>query len=165
MIGEGLGTFLLLFSVEACVVNNGRQLHPEHLVLSSISTSFIVTAMVYSFADVSGAHFNPSVTFATMVTGKTTVIKGLVYIVIQLFASIMATLALSAVFPRPTDSQASNRIADYVTVRMNPLVAYHHAFFMEVFLTFILVYIGFATAFDTSNDDLLWWDLYHCLIH
>jgi glycerol uptake facilitator-like aquaporin len=74
-------------------------------------------------------------------------------------------LALSAVFPRPTDSQASNRIADYVTVRMNPLVAYHHAFFMEVFLTFILVYIGFATAFDTSNDDLLWWDLYHCLIH
>ena len=133
-------------------MNNGRQLHPEHLALSSISTAFIVTAMVYSFADVSGAHFNPAVTFSTIVTGKTTIIKGIIYILIQLIASTLATLALSAVFLRPADSMASSQIADYVTVRMNPSVAYHHAFFMEVFLTFILVYVGFATAFDTSND-------------
>ena len=79
IFGEGLVTFLFLFIVEATVVNNGRQSQPENLVLSGISTAFCSIALIYSFADVSGAHFNPAVTFATIITRKTSVAKGMFY--------------------------------------------------------------------------------------
>ena len=48
----------------------------ENFVLGAISSAFVSVALIYSFADVSGAHFNPAVTFATMVTGKTSIKKG-----------------------------------------------------------------------------------------
>ncbi len=76
MFGEGLVTFLFLFIVEAVSINNGRQEIPENLVLGALSTAFCAIALIYSFADVSGAHFNPAVTFATFVTGKTSIRKG-----------------------------------------------------------------------------------------
>ena len=77
IFGEGLVTFLFMFVVMATAVNNGRQENPENLVLSCISTAFASVALIYSFADVSGAHFNPAVTFATIITGKVSVRKGL----------------------------------------------------------------------------------------
>jgi glycerol uptake facilitator-like aquaporin len=36
-------------------------------------------------------------------------------------------------------------------VDLNASAKYHHAFFMEIALTFILVYVIFATAFDTVD--------------
>ncbi len=74
--GEFLVTYLFMFIVMATAVNNGRQASPENLVLGALSTALCSVALIYSFADVSGAHFNPAVTFATMVTGKTAVRKG-----------------------------------------------------------------------------------------
>jgi glycerol uptake facilitator-like aquaporin len=76
IFGEGLVTFLFMFVVMATAVNNGRQEVPEHLVLAAVSTAFCSIALIYSFADVSGAHFNPAVTFATIITRKTSVKKG-----------------------------------------------------------------------------------------
>ena len=42
-------------------VNNTRQETPENLVLGATATAFCSIALIYSFADVSGAHFNPAV--------------------------------------------------------------------------------------------------------
>lgn len=151
IFGEGLVTFLFMFTVMAIAVNNGRQENPENLVLSCISTAFAAVALIYSFADVSGAHFNPAVTFATIITGKVSVRKGLAFIVIQLFASVFATLAQMVVFPG-VGSGGPGSIPDYLVVSLhtsNPSVV--NAFFMEVALTFILVYVIFATAFDTVD--------------
>lgn len=59
VLGEGLVTFLFMFIVMATGVNNGRQENPEALVLSALSAALAAVALIYSFADVSGAHFNP----------------------------------------------------------------------------------------------------------
>ncbi|KAJ3233709.1 hypothetical protein HDU81_002031 [Chytriomyces hyalinus] len=150
VFGEGLVTFLFLFIVEATAVNNGRQENPENLVLSAISTALCSVALIYSFADVSGAHFNPAVTFATIVTGKVSLKKGLMFIGIQLLAAILASSFLMVVFPHPM--QGSYRdIPSSVLVNLNPGVPLVHGFFMEVILTFVLVYVIFATAFDTVD--------------
>ncbi|KAJ3090206.1 hypothetical protein HK102_004412 [Quaeritorhiza haematococci] len=150
VFGEGLVTFLFLFIVEATVVNNGRQANPENLVLGCVSTAFCSIALIYSFADVSGAHFNPAVTFATMVTGKVSVRKGAAFIGIQLLAGIIATAALMVVFPKPFD-QGYKSIPAAVVVDLDPTARVVNAFFMELILTFILVYVIFATAFDTVD--------------
>ena len=66
-----------MFIVMATAVNNTRQESPENLVLGALSTALCAVALIYSFADVSGAHFNPAVTFATIVTGKVSIKKGI----------------------------------------------------------------------------------------
>ncbi len=70
---------------------------------------------------------------------------------IQLVASIFATLALMIVFPRPTATDTKSSIPEYVIVDIDSSAKYTHAFFMEIMLTFILVYVIFATAFDTGK--------------
>ncbi|KAJ1567523.1 hypothetical protein HK405_005672, partial [Cladochytrium tenue] len=151
VFGEGLCTFLFLFIVEATAVNNGRQENPENLVLGAIATGFCSIALIYSFADVSGAHFNPAVTFATIVTGKVSLRKGLAFIAIQLLAAILATAALLVVFPKPHDGTYKN-IPSAVVVDIDSSALVVNAFFMELILTFILVYVIFATAFDTVDS-------------
>ncbi|KAJ3103178.1 hypothetical protein HDU97_010311 [Phlyctochytrium planicorne] len=150
VLGEGLVTFLFLFIVEATAVNNGRQEQPENLVLGAISTAFASVALIYSFADVSGAHFNPAVTFGCIIAGKTSIKKGLLYIGVQLLAGIFATLYLMAVFPKPKDGYFKD-LASSVVVSLDSTAHVVNAFFMEVSLTFILVYVIFATAFDTVD--------------
>jgi len=44
-------------------------------LIEALCTGFCATALIYSFADVSGAHFNPAVSFATFVTGKISFVK------------------------------------------------------------------------------------------
>lgn len=150
VFGEGLVTFLFLFIVEATAVNNTRQESPENLVLGCISTAFCAVALIYSFADVSGAHFNPAVTFATVVTGKVSVRKGLAYIGIQMVAAVIATAWLMVVFPKAHDEQFKS-IPLSVVVDIDKTAGVAHAFFMEMSLTFVLVYVVFATAFDTVD--------------
>ncbi len=73
------------------------------------------------------------------------------FIAIQLFASVFATLAQMVVFPNIKGNSAGT-IPEYLVVTLhssNPSVV--NAFFMEVALTFILVYVIFATAFDTGE--------------
>ncbi|KAJ3015954.1 hypothetical protein HKX48_004293 [Thoreauomyces humboldtii] len=149
VFGEGLCTFLFLFVVEAVSVNNGRSENETNLTLAAVSTAFVSIALIYSFADVSGAHFNPAVTFACCVTGKVSIRKGLAFVFIQLLASIFATVALLIVFPGPHSGYSS--IPASVVVGVHATAGLGHAFAMEVMLTFILVYVIFATAFDTVD--------------
>lgn len=73
ILGEGLVTCLFIFCVCAFQLNTIRSGHVDEqgLIVSAIGTAFCSIALIYSFADVSGAHFNCAVTFATVITGKT----------------------------------------------------------------------------------------------
>jgi glycerol uptake facilitator-like aquaporin len=73
--GEGLCTYLFLFIVEAISVNMTIS-SKGTLLVSAVSTALTGLGIIYSFADVSGAHFNPSVTFATIIGRKMNIRKG-----------------------------------------------------------------------------------------
>lgn len=141
-----LCTFLFLFTVMATHVNNVRINADSASIIGGVSTAFVSVALIYSFADVSGAHFNPAVTFATMVTKKTSLTKGALYIVAQLIAAVFASIFLFAIFPD------SSFVVKNIVVNKYDDTNLAKAFFTEVILTFILVYVIFAVAFDTVDS-------------
>lgn len=47
------------------------------------ANGFALVAIIYAFANISGAHLNPAVTFALMCTGHMKWWKGLLYVIVQ----------------------------------------------------------------------------------
>ncbi|KAI3648850.1 hypothetical protein MP228_006704 [Amoeboaphelidium protococcarum] len=153
---EFLVTLIFIFVVCAVGINVTRAGHAdqEGTVVGGLATAFCAIALIYSFADVSGANFNPAVTFATIVTGKTTLAKGLVYIGMQLSASLIAMLLLTIVFPPSVAADGTvTSVVSSLVVSPAADTNLARALVMEIILSFILVYVIFATAFDTVNSD------------
>lgn len=149
--GELLCTFLFIYIVCATSANFIRLNTVNNPVVGALSTGFASVALIYSFADVSGAHFNPAVTFATIVTRKTGLTKGLMYMAAQLIGSVIAALILIATFPEDFSGNSNAAAAVAIVPAKDANIA--NAFLMELILTFILVYVIFAVAFDTVDSN------------
>ena len=70
LFAEFLGTFALVFAGTGAIVVN--QVSAGSIGHAGIALTFglIVLAMIYTFGDVSGAHFNPAVTVAFAAAGR-----------------------------------------------------------------------------------------------
>lgn len=152
VLAELLCTTIFMFVVTATGVEYARtvSLGSYELIhdstIAGLSSMLIAVGIIYSFADVSGAHFNPAVTFATVVSFKNSIIKGILYIVAQLVGSVFAALLLASMYPEGIDAVTA------VAVKKDPDVTTGQAFFLEMILTFIFVYVIFATAFDNAEN-------------
>jgi glycerol uptake facilitator-like aquaporin len=148
VFGEFLSTFIFIFVLTAAAYN--YQLEPNantSLALRmAVCSGFLAVALIYSFADVSGANFNPAVTWATWVTGKIDFLKLLLYLVAQCVGAILAVAVLMIAFP-------GSNIASKIIVTRGSGTELYNAFVMEMILTFILVYVIFATAFNKIEED------------
>eukprot|EP01012_Entosiphon_sulcatum_P049476 TRINITY_DN6809_c0_g1_i1.p2 TRINITY_DN6809_c0_g1~~TRINITY_DN6809_c0_g1_i1.p2 ORF type:complete len:329 (-),score=62.19 TRINITY_DN6809_c0_g1_i1:842-1789(-) len=142
VLAEHLVTFLFLFIVMAASLNLHRLSLDKTGTASAIVTGFAAVALIYAFADVSGAHFNPAVTFATIVMRKTSIPKGLLYIGVQLAASLWASLWIAFLF-------GFSEVSKLNVMPAETGVELFQAFLMETTLTFILCYVIMATAFDS----------------
>ncbi|KJE91777.1 hypothetical protein CAOG_002866 [Capsaspora owczarzaki ATCC 30864] len=149
VLGELVCTTIFLFTVMAAGLNygtGGPVAAATGSLMGAIVTGFCAVAIIYAFADVSGAHFNPAVTFATLVTQKTSPFKSGLYWAAQILASIIASALLVALFPY-------ENAAAHVVVTVPDGVNLIQALLMEFILTFILVYVIFATAFETVDSN------------
>jgi aquaporin Z len=93
-IAEFLGTFLFfaigLMAVQA-VAAVGDAKAPL-LVVVPFAFGFGLLAAIFAFGHISGGHFNPAVTVAMTIDGRTTPIDAAGYIVAQLLGAIAASL-------------------------------------------------------------------------
>ncbi|KAE8749348.1 hypothetical protein FOCC_FOCC003862 [Frankliniella occidentalis] len=91
LAAECLGTLLLnFFGVISCVKTSPLK---NDLVEVSLTFGLVVFAVVQVFGHVSGAHVNPAVTVGMLATGKTPVIRGILYIIAQ---SVLGNTKLTA---------------------------------------------------------------------
>jgi len=145
LLGEFLCTFLFLY-IAMAVPWNMTRLNVLNPTTEAVAVSFIAVAVIYSFADISGAHFNPAVTFATIVTGKMTKEKGLAFMAAQLLGSVWASFWFIVTFPDGVTNMASLALVP------NTSIGYGYQLAMEFTLTFFLVYVIFSVAFDTVDS-------------
>lgn len=96
---EFLATFIFLFAVETAAINVARANFTETaIVVGGAVTGMAAVAVLAAFGDISGAHFNPAVTFGALIGGKIAPLKALAYVITQLAASTAAAGLIYAAF-------------------------------------------------------------------
>lgn len=139
VLAEFFATFIFIFSVCAVGINVARLETKASVVAGGITTGLAAFAVIRTFGDWSGAHFNPAVTVGAMVGGKIHPLIGLLYIFQQLIAAIFAVWMVRAVFP-------DDNLASLLVIHPDPTAKRYNAVIMEFVLTFILVFVIYGTV-------------------
>lgn len=128
------------------------------IIAIALTAGLSFALLVAATAKISGGHINPAVTFAAAATGKMKISTGVLYILAQLAAAILGSLLLKLVIAGPVEG---NLGATTISV-FEPAVGggllddavgngAGAALLVEAVLTFVLVFVVFATAFDRKG--------------
>lgn len=136
-LAEGLGTSLLV----AAVVGSGiaaEQLSPGdvglQLLENSTATVLALAALILTFGPVSGAHFNPAVTLAELVTGKLDGRLAAFYVAAQIAGGCAGSIIANLMYELPAVEFATQ---DRITAA---------TFLAEVVATFGLLTVIFGVV-------------------
>ena len=128
LLAEFLGTFALVFAGTGAIiinqVSNGAITH----VGIALTFGLIILAMIYTFGEISGAHFNPAVTTAFVFSGRFPAQSAIPYISAQCGGALLASAILRSLFPQNTNLG-----------RTIPAGSASQSFILEFILTFILM--------------------------
>ncbi|MCD6019531.1 MAG: family channel protein [Bacteroidetes bacterium] len=128
-LAEIIGTFALVFCGTGAIIIN--QETGGVITHTGIAATFglIVAAMIYTLGDISGAHFNPAVTFAFWIAKTFPSKEVLPYIVSQIVGAFAASSTLHFLFP-----------ANQLLGATLPAGSDMQSFVLEAILTFILMF-------------------------
>jgi MIP family channel proteins len=137
---ELIGTFILVYAITsaATVYSKSGQLG---VIGIGLVHAFVLTAIVFAIGYKSGAHVNPAVTVAFLITKRMNTIDGIFYIIFQIIGGILAASVVFTIF--------GSAISSSVTLPSDGNIS--RAFILETVMTFTLVYIVLTTAATASN--------------
>lgn len=165
MLAEFIGTFsLVLFGCGAAVIA-GKTIPaavladaPAGIGVLGISLAFglAVVAMAYAIGPISGCHINPAVTIAMLVARKINVRDGVGYIIAQLAGATLGTAILYAIqsgspgfsmgeYALGSNGWGPGYLGGYSTAS---------AFLTEAILTFLFLFVIFATTSRLGNSTM-----------
>jgi MIP family channel proteins len=139
-VAEGLGTFGLVFAGCGAIMIDtlsGGQI--THVGVSLVS-GLIITAMIYAFGHISGAHFNPAVTLAFVLARHFPIRQLIGYWIAQLLGAILAAGCLRLLL---------GDVAYLGTTLPAGAGGAWQSFGLEALLTFFLMIVIMAMATDT----------------
>ena len=152
MVGAGLaelvGTFILVYGGTAVAVGAilaRPTAGPAYDSLAvALAFGLALAAVVAAIGHVSGAHVNPAVTLGMAATGKFPWRYAPIYVGAQLVGAVLAALATWVTFGGAGARGEAKLAATYPAQGVGDL----QAFVVEVFITFILVFVVMAVATD-----------------
>jgi aquaporin Z len=132
---EFIGTFFLVFTVGMTVIDPGGAGSMAPLAIGSA-----LMVMIFAGGHISGGHYNPAVTLAVWIRGRSTVLDALIYWVAQVLAGVAAAYVVLYMKGHPA-------------VTAKALVV-DRALVAEFLFTFALAYVvlNVATAKGTSGN-------------
>jgi aquaporin NIP len=137
LAAEAIGTFALVFAGAGAIMVDEKTGEPGHVGIA-LTFGLVIMAMIYAVGHVSGAHFNPAVSFSFALTRHFPWARVLAYWVAQLAGALAAALLLRA------------SLGDLANVGATlPSGSDGQAFLWEVVLTFFLMFVIMAVATDT----------------
>jgi aquaporin Z len=132
---EFIGTFFLVFTVGMTVIDPGGAGPMAPLAIGSA-----LMVMIFAGGHISGGHYNPAVTLAVWIRGRSTAMDAVIYWVVQVLAGLVAAFVVLYMKGHPAVT-AKALVVD------RSLVA-------EFLFTFALAYVvlNVATAKGTSGN-------------
>ncbi len=147
VIAEIFGTFLFFFIGIGAIgtmqfVNAGNPIDPASAILvAALAHGLALAVLVSALGAVSGAHFNPAVTFAVWIAGHIPARRAAAYVVAQLIGGLLAAWLVWAVIPREV---FPNLGIPQLFGSISPLAG----IIIEAVLTMVLLVAVFGTAVD-----------------
>lgn len=146
VVAEFVGTFALIFigagSIIAATAAHGGQ-GGAGLVTIAIAHGLAIATMVSAVGHISGGHLNPAVTVAAAAVRKIVPVEAVVYVVAQCAGAVAGAALLRGAIP-----ESLWRGVSLGTPGLGGGVTASHAVIIEAVLTFLLVWVIFATAVD-----------------
>ncbi len=137
LVAEGIRTFALVFAGAGAIVVDARTDAPGHVGIA-IAFGLVIMAMIYAVGHISGAHFNPAVSFAFALTRHFPWPRVAAYWVAQVAGALLAAALIRASLG--TDGNLGATL---------PSGSQAQAFIWEVVLTFFLMFVIISVATDT----------------
>eukprot|EP00444_Apocalathium_aciculiferum_P008178 CAMPEP_0183417040 /NCGR_PEP_ID=MMETSP0370-20130417/24166_1 /TAXON_ID=268820 /ORGANISM="Peridinium aciculiferum, Strain PAER-2" /LENGTH=396 /DNA_ID=CAMNT_0025600591 /DNA_START=130 /DNA_END=1317 /DNA_ORIENTATION=- len=138
LASEFLGTFALVLSVGLNILGKSAA--------TAWSAAATLMCMVCALGDVSGAHFNPAVTLAVVLSkkGGCSLRDGFLYVVFQLTAGVLAGVCYCG-------------LCNKQSIALGPQAGSsdNAAYFIEFVFTFVLAFVVLATACVKGNSSPL----------
>lgn len=130
LLAEFIGAFALVFAgTGAIIINEASGGSVTHVGIA-LTFGLVILAMIYAVGDISGAHFNPSVTTAFWLSGRFPAGSVMPYILSQGSGAFAASGLLKCLFPtNPTLGSTT------------PAGTEMQAFSLELILTFLLMFV------------------------
>lgn len=145
VVAEFIGTFTLIFvGAGSIVAANG--ISDPSLIGIAVAHGLAIGVMVATYARVSGAHFNPAVTFGFLLTRRIEPRRAGLYWVAQLAGAAVAALLLRELLPSALTSAVSLGVP-----ALGHGVGPGAGAVLEGILTFLLVTVVFGTAVDPKG--------------
>lgn len=146
LVVEFICTFLFVFAGVGSAMAADKALASPlvGLFFVGMTHAFVVAAMIAAGFNISGGHLNPAVTLGLAVGGNITIIRSLLYWIVQCLASALACFLLNYVtggLVTPIHS---------LPMGVDPL----QGLVMEVILTFSLIFTIYTTIVDPKKGPL-----------
>jgi aquaporin TIP len=116
------------------------------LVAIALAHGLAIATMVAATAKISGGHINPAVTFGTVITGRMKLSTGILYVVAQLAGAVVGALLVEAAVVAEFEGNLGAH-----GLNLDALDGKGAGVLVEAVLTFVLVFVVFATAIDPKG--------------
>lgn len=134
-IAEFIGTFALVFCGTGAIIINEQTGGSIGHIGIAITFGLIVMAMIYTFGNSSGAHFNPAVTIGFWAAKLLPKREVLPYVISQILGAFLATAVLKLLFPENINLGSTI-----------PSGSAAQSFILEIILTFFLMLVILSTS-------------------
>lgn len=139
---EFLGLILLCFMAVGTGYSN-----PNNGVATALEAGFYVGCAIRVLSTVSGGHVNPAITIGFAVLGQITVVRFVLYTIVQTLGAAAGTFLLKSLVP------AENVTENIGVILPAPGVTDTQAFVSEMMISFLLLFGTFAMI-DPNRDDI-----------
>ena len=142
---ELIGTFGLVFAGCGAIIINDMSGGAITSLGVGLVFGLIIMTMIDTFGDISGAHFNPAVSFGFWLARRLPGKDVFPYILSQCLGAILASLLLKYFFPQHKT----------LGITLPHLVSLRNAFILESILTFFLMLVVIRVSQGSKEKGLL----------
>jgi MIP family channel proteins len=141
LFAEFIGTFTWIFLGVGSILTGKAD-----LLGVSVANGIGIGIMVAALAGASGAHFNPAVSFAMLITRRMSITEFFAYVAAQLLGATAAAAILSGIYPTSVTSATG-----LGTPALGGGVSTSSGLIVEMVTTFFLVFVIFGTSVDSLS--------------